>query len=372
LRVLHVLATTKRRGAEVFASDLVRALNMDHISQRVVVIRPTSSEVPFEALVATLGKDGMRESGARIDPRALRRLRQLAARWRPDIAQAHGGEALKNAMAALIGMHIPVIYRRIGMAPRWLAQGPRRGAHGWLMRRSVRIVAVADEVRRETIRLFDVDPSRIVTIPNGVDGGRLARTRGRDETRRSLGIAPDTPVLASFGAISWEKDPLAHIRVTARVLRQRDVVHLWVGDGPMRGELEKAGRQLGLDGRLLLTGSRTDVADLLDAADIVLFASRSDGMEGMPAVVIEAGMAGRPVAGFAVAGVPEVIVDGETGLLADPTDEEGLAGRVLQLVEDARRRGAMGAAARNRCFSKFDMRTIAPRYLSLYREVVRS
>jgi glycosyltransferase involved in cell wall biosynthesis len=372
LRVLHVLATTKRRGAEVFASDLVRALNTDHISQRVAVIRPTSSDVPFEAHVATLGQGGTRESGPRMDPRALRRLRQIAARWRPDIAQAHGGEALKNAMAALIGMDIPVIYRRIGMAPRWLARGPRRRAHGWLMRRSVRVVAVADEVRRETIRIFGVDPSRIVTIPNGVDGGRFATTRGRDETRRSLGIGPDTPVLASFGAISWEKDPLAHIRVTARVLRERDVVHLWVGDGPMRDELESVGRELGLDGRLLLTGSRADVADLLDAADIVLFASRSDGMEGMPAAVIEAGIAGRPVVGFAVAGVPEVIVDGETGLLADPADEDGLAAHVLDLVNDEARRGALGAAARRRCLARFEIGSVAPQYLSLYREVANS
>jgi glycosyltransferase involved in cell wall biosynthesis len=372
LRVLHLLATTKRRGAEVFASELVGALDAAGLSQRVAVIRQTPPEVHFAVPWTTLNVAGTRLPVIRLDVRTVRRLRHLAARWRPHVVQAHGGEALKYAVLALIGTGIPIVYRRIGMAPRWLRRGPRRAAHGWLMRRSARVVAVAEEVQRETVELFGVHPSRIVTIPNGVYGGRLATTRGRDETRRSLGIGPDTPVVASFGAISWEKDPLAHIRVTARVLRDRDIVHLWVGDGPMRDELESAGRELGLDGRLLLTGSRTDVADLLDAADIVLFASRSDGMEGMPAVVIEAGMAGRPVAGFAVAGVPEVIVDGETGLLADPADEEGLADRVLELVEDAGRRGALGAAARRRCLARFEIGSVAPQYLSLYREVAHS
>jgi glycosyltransferase involved in cell wall biosynthesis len=372
VRVLHVLATTKRRGAEVFASELIGALDAAGLSQRVAVIRQTPLEVYFPVPWTTLDAAGTRMPGIRLDARTVRRLRHLAARWRPHVVQAHGGEALKYAVPALTGTGIPVVYRRIGMAPRWLRRGPRRAAHGWLMRRSARVVAVAEEVQRETVELFGVPPPRVITIPNGVDQRRIDATRGRDETRVSLGITPDTPVVASLGAITWEKDPLAHVRVTARVLRKREIVHLWTGDGPMREELEAAGRELGLDGRLLIVGSRADVGDLLEAADIVLWASRSDGMEGMPAAVIEAGIAGRPVVGFAVAGVPEVIVDGETGLLADPADEEGLAAHVLDLVNDEARRGGLGAAARRRCLARFEIGSVAPQYLSLYREVAHS
>jgi glycosyltransferase involved in cell wall biosynthesis len=94
-------------------------------------------------------------------------------------------------------------------------------------------------------------------------------------------------------------------------------------------------------------------------------------MEGMPAALIEAGMAGLPAAGFAVAGAPEVIEDGRTGLLASSGDEEGLAGRVLELLEDDGRRRAMGTAARERCLARFEIRPIAGRYLALYDEVAR-
>jgi L-malate glycosyltransferase len=133
--------------------------------------------------------------------------------------------------------------------------------------------------------------------------------------------------------------------------------------------LEHQATRSGLNGRFVLLGRRTDVGDLLAAADVLLFASRPDGMEGMPAALIEAGMAGLPAAGFAVAGAPEVIEDGRTGLLASPGDEEALAGRVTELLENDERRRALGTAARERCLAHFEIEPISRRYLSLYDEV---
>jgi glycosyltransferase involved in cell wall biosynthesis len=108
----------------------------------------------------------------------------------------------------------------------------------------------------------------------------------------------------------------------------------------------------------------------LTASDVLLFASRTDGMEGMPATVIEAGMVGTPVAGYAVAGVPEVVVDGVTGFLVPPGDVDGLTERVVQLLGDEKRRKAIGESARERCLAHFEIQTVAPRYISLYEQVV--
>ena len=94
----------------------------------------------------------------------------------------------------------------------------------------------------------------------------------------------------------------------------------------------------------MFLGSRADMGDVLAAADVVLFASRSDGMEGMPAVVIEGGM-GRLVAALAVAGVSEVVVDGQTGLLAPPGDTDRLSQHLERLVLDPDLRARLGAAA---------------------------
>jgi glycosyltransferase involved in cell wall biosynthesis len=366
--VLHVVATGDRRGGEIFASDLVHALVGLGIEQRVAALRGSSVQVPFDAPTTLLERGSWRVPGIRVDVGAIRRLRILTSDWLPDLVQAHGGEALKHAVSALLGLDTPIIYRRIGLAPHGLAQGPRRAVYGSLMRRAARVVAVAEKVRRETVDMFHVPSANVVTIPNGVDGRRMGRTRSPKETRRSLGIPAGTPVVLSLGAISWEKDPRTHLRITARVLREREVVHLWVGDGPMREELRAEADRVGLDGRLQILGSRADVADCLAAADVLLFASRT---EGMPAAVIEAGMMGVPVAGFALAGVPEVVVDGETGMLAPPGDVEGLARQVSALLGDQQQRRGMGRAARERCLARFEISHVAPLYLSLYEEVVR-
>jgi glycosyltransferase involved in cell wall biosynthesis len=116
-------------------------------------------------------------------------------------------------------------------------------------------------------------------------------------------------------------------------------------------------------------GSRVDVADLLALCDVLVSSSRT---KVMPAVVIEAEMAGRPVAGYAVGGIGEVVVSGTTGILVKPSDQGALANAVIRLFRDDEARAAMGAAAQARCASDFDIRTVAPRYRDLYESLCRS
>jgi glycosyltransferase involved in cell wall biosynthesis len=119
-----------------------------------------------------------------------------------------------------------------------------------------------------------------------------------------------------------------------------------------------------------MTGARVDAADLLAASDLLLFASRPDGMESMNASVIEAGMLGIPAVAYAVGGVPEVVVDGLTGRLVHAGDVDGAATDVLELLANPDARRAMGSAAQEHYLSQFDMAAIAPKYLELYKELV--
>jgi glycosyltransferase involved in cell wall biosynthesis len=372
VRILHVVATGQRRGAEVFAADLCRTLSSSDVEQRVVVLRSEGGlDVAFHPPVDRLGADGWSMPGLHLDVPHVQRLSSLARAWRPDVIQAHGGEALKYSLAATKG-RTPLVYRRIGEAPAWITRGPRRVVHGWLMRRAARVITVAESVRRETMCLFGLEPGRVVTIPNGVDVARVTPGRSRTAMRRELGIPPDAPVLLSLGSLSWEKDPACHVEISCRVLRRSPgAVHLFVGDGPMRAQTESMAAATGMDGRVRFLGSRGDVGDILGASDALLFASRPGGMEGMPAVVIEAGLAELPVVGFAVAGVAEVVADGETGLLAPHGDREALATLAERALNDGPGRVRMGRAARARCLARFEIGAVAPRYLAVYREVAR-
>jgi glycosyltransferase involved in cell wall biosynthesis len=371
MRVLHVVATGQRRGGEVFAADLVRALDEAGVAQRVAVLRaPDDLAVRYGAPTTVLGVDARALPGVRIGIPGIRGLRRTIRDWDPDIVQAHGGEALKYAVVGATRARCKIVYRRIGSTPTWLTHGPRRIAYRLLMRRTARVVTVAEAVREETLRIFRLPARQVATIPNGVDARRLAATRERPAVRQALGIPAEAEVLLSLGALTWEKDPLLHVEVATEVLAERlRAWHLVVGDGPMRGEVQAAVERGGMGGRVRLVGARGDVGDLLAASDVLLFASRPEGMEGMPATVIEAGMLGVPVAGYAVAGVSEVVVSGVTGLLARPGDGRCLRSHVLALLADVERRREMGAAARERCLARFDIGAVAPRYLDLYRTV---
>jgi len=373
MRVLHVVASARRRGAEVFASDLISALGSDGVDHRVAVLHGDGGPaVRFGVPTAMVAGDGALLPGLRVAPAAVRGLTKLARSWRPDVVQAHGGEALKHLV--LGGMHrrIPVVLRSLGAAPPWIQHGPRRAAHGFLMRQSARVVVVAEALRPEMVRTFGLSDDRVVTIPNAVDRRRLRSNRDPQETRSAFGVPPTHRVLLSLGALTWEKDPLAAVEVSARLAdRGLPVTHLMAGDGPMRADVERAIGRRGLQSRLQVLGTRDDVPDLLSAEDVVLFASRSDGMEGMPAALIEAGMMARPVVAYSVAGVSEVVAHGETGLLAPSGNLDALIERAILLLEDDRMRREMGSAAERRCATRFDIGPVSRRYLSLYQSLAR-
>jgi glycosyltransferase involved in cell wall biosynthesis len=353
----------------MFASDLVRALNDTVLDQRVAVLRGSGGiHTHYAAPTTVLGSNGWRTPGFRMDLRTFSALGQVTRGWKPDVLQAHGGEALKYSVLATGRRGIPIVYRRIGEARHWITRGPGRAVYGSLMRRAARVIVVAEALRRETIEIFRVPPRRVVSIPRAIDVRRMEPMEGREAVRRVLGISPSAPVLLSLGALTWEKDPVAQVEGAARVLRARpDAIYVVAGDGPLRPEVEAAVRRLGLEGRVRLLGIRSDVADLLVASDVMLLSSRH---EGMPGCLIEAGMVGLPVVAYAVAGVPEVVVDGQTGFLVSSGDVTGLAHRTLEILGDPEKSRVMGADARERCRSRFDISVIAPRYLALYNELV--
>lgn len=370
MRVLHVVASADRRGAETFAADLVTVLNHTGVEQSVAVLKQARElPVSFQAPVEVLGDGGWRVPGLRMEIGAVRNLKSLIRRYRPDVIQAHGGDTLKYSVVCA-DPQVPVVYRSIGLAPPWVLRGARAAVYRGLLRKAARIVAVAETIRRQAMDVFGVSAHRVVHIPNGIDARRMRASRPGHVVRGELGLGPTDRVVLSLGALTWEKDPPGQLSVMARVLEaQRDVVHLMVGDGPMRRELQEVIRARALENRIRVLGVRDDVANILSITDVLLVASKIEGMEGMPGCVIEAGMMGIPTAGYAVAGLPEIVEHGVSGLLATPGDAESLARSVLSLLRDAGARSALGNAAQQKYRAAYDIRAIAPRYLDVYEAV---
>jgi glycosyltransferase involved in cell wall biosynthesis len=142
-----------------------------------------------------------------------------------------------------------------------------------------------------------------------------------------------------------------------------------VGDGPLRERIAARAQSLGLGERLVLAGFRADARRLMAAFDLAVIPSLS---EGFSIVAVEAMAAARPVAAYATGGLPEVVADGRTGLLAPERDADALAAAIEALLTDPVRAREMGEAGRERTRECFSLSAMIERIQNLYADLVRS
>ncbi|GAA4403476.1 hypothetical protein GCM10023153_33530 [Ornithinibacter aureus] len=349
--VLHVLPADLDRGAQVYAGRLRDALATDPEQRHLAV---TLFEGPPAALRADLGlgvpSGGLRRSG--FDTRAVRALRRAVREERADVVVAHGGEPLKYCVAA--AGRARVVYYKVGLSSAELARPSRRRLYRFLSGRSARVVAVSGSIAEQVHEVLGVPRSKVSVIPNGRDPGTYHPPTDGD-------VRAEPPLVLFVGQLEPGKQPGLFLDVIAD-LRSRgvDLEAAMVGDGPLRAGLAQRARTLGVE----LLGVRTDVPDLLRTASVLLLTSAA-ATEGMPGVLIEAGLSGLPVVSSDAAGVRDVVIDGETGFVCPSGRPEDLAHRVVELLEDAGRRTAMGDRARARCSAHLTVEATATQWRRL-------
>ncbi|MBN2547916.1 MAG: glycosyltransferase family 4 protein [Anaerolineales bacterium] len=188
--------------------------------------------------------------------------------------------------------------------------------------------------------------------------------------RQELGLPPEAVVIGNVGRFSEQKNPLDWVRVAGEVGRAHPQVYfLLVGDGPLRPQVEAQLRQGGLNERAILTGLRRDVPRIMRAMDIFLLTSL---WEGLPRVIPQAMAMGLPVVANRADGTAEAIRDGETGYLCEPGDIDGMAARLLELVDDPQRRKEIGRKASAFARREFDLRQMIAQIEMLYEELLKT
>jgi glycosyltransferase involved in cell wall biosynthesis len=185
-------------------------------------------------------------------------------------------------------------------------------------------------------------------VHNGIDAWAFRPRRDAVAVRAGLGLAHGRKTVVMAGRMTPQKGWDVLLEAGARLARQRaDLAWLLVGDGPLRPALTRRATELGVDARF--TGARADMADLLGCADLVVLASRS---EGLPFTLLEAMALGKPVVATRVGGVAEVVEDGRSGRLV-PRDDPAALAAAIAAVLDAPEAAAMGARGRARVEAEF-------------------
>lgn len=206
---------------------------------------------------------------------------------------------------------------------------------------------------------------QFVVIPSGIEIAPFqAAVASRNATRNSFGLDAITPLVGFIGRFDPVKGPDLFLESLARIRREiPELRALMIGDGPMATELQRTADQLHLEDTVIWTGWRSDIPELVASLDLLMVTSRN---EGQGRVVVEAGAAGVPTVALANGGVGEVVVTGETGLLAQPNDLDALAQATVELLRDPKRRERMGKAARKRAKEFFSVEVMIEKLEQLY------
>jgi glycosyltransferase involved in cell wall biosynthesis len=374
MKILQLVQQPQRRGAEVFAQQLNQELKRGGHQVRTAYLYPYAGAhaLPLGDEDSMLGgrEDHPFEKVPGIHPGLLRRLRRVVDETEPDVVQVNGGRTVKYGAALALAVRQRrwvLVYRNIGQLRDWV-----RGAHQavysrLIMPRMDGVIAVSHATMQSLSEMYHLSVP-MAHIPCAVDLGALAVGLTREAVRRRHDTPLDAPVVVWVGTLSREKrvDRLLRATVTAR--RRVPDLHLWiVGGGPLRNQLEAEVRASELASYVRFLGVQEHVADCMSAGDILALTSDT---EGMPAVLLEAGLLGLPVVATRVGGVSECVRHGETGILVRCDDREGLANALRDLLEQPDRRSRFGAAARAWIERNFTMTRIAPQYAAFYQRVL--
>jgi len=185
---------------------------------------------------------------------------------------------------------------------------------------------------------------------------------------KSLGLHRNDFVIGSVGRIAPIKGHKYLIQAAEKVIKEvANAKFLIVGDGPIRDEMEELSVRLGLDERVIFTGMREDVPEVLSIMDVFVLPSIN---EGMGRALVEAMAMGLPCVASSVGGVPEVVTDGETGLLVPAEDPSALAEAIIRLAKDKKLAQKIAKAGQRKARSDFGAKTMVDRISAVYRNFI--
>lgn len=325
IRVLEVLASASVGGGATHLRTLAMGLDPGIFEVHVacagdgpLVQELADAGIPVHCLP-------MRQ---RLNLQAIAPLVALAMQLDADLVHYHGTRAGLPGSLAARAIGKPSVYTVHGWSfhPRGsrLMEAAARQIERIICHLTDRVICVAESDRRTGLACGVLDEARSLVIPNGVDpeAFRIAPSV-RQQTRRALGVPSDAFLVALFGRLTYQKGQrdflLAAEQAVGDIPQARFML---VGDGEDRPALEALCHARGLDGRVLFTGARHDIPELLSACDLVVLPSY---WEGLPICLLEAMAAGKPVIATKVDGSPEVVLHGKTGILVPPGKPTALA-----------------------------------------------
>ena len=284
----------------------------------------------------------------RFDPGVLSQLREITAGVNPDIVQSNNNKShlLLRLRSGSRARRLWFAYHHGDTYPDF-KQRVYNNVDRVSLRAADRVITVCEAFRSRLIAC-GVRPDRVRILHNAVGATRPTSAAERTQLRARLGVRSDEALILSIGRLSHEK---GHADLLGAVALLRSLGREWklvlVGTGPNRHALEELARARGISARVRFAGFQADVSPFYAIADVLVLPSHSEGSSN---VLLEAMMAGVPIVATAAGGNPEIVLDGQTGLVVRVGDLPGLAAAITRMLQErelvARLVDAAGVRAR--------------------------
>jgi glycosyltransferase involved in cell wall biosynthesis len=374
-RICHVTKATGVAGSEKHLLVLLRGL--DKAKYQVKLVLLVERDKPLDDYVRRLEEGGVQVKRVLIrgdiDPFLVWRLYRLLREGNHDLVHTHlvHADLYGTSAAKLAGVSIIVSTKHNDNAFR------RHPFYAFLDRLASRfadkIIVISDHLKRFFVEIERLDPRKMTRIYYGLDvawvESQSSKTARPISIQEELGIPSDIPLAGIIARLNPQKGHTYLVTAFAKVVESLPEARLLiVGDGNLIGGLERQTRELRITRRVTFTGWRDDIPRIMAALNLLILPSL---WEGFGLVLLEAMMMGKPIVASRVSAIPEIVVDGVTGLLVPPRDPEALAEAILALLQDKEQAEAMGQAGRERVEGYFSVERMVQQTEALYEALIR-
>ena len=358
-------------GTERYMLDLGCALR--DLGAAAMIACPTPSLLAERAAAEGLTVIPISKAGL-INRPAVKMLAGMFQSGQLDIVHANNGRtSLASAMAVRRACKGRFVATQHFLDPEHVSHTGLKSvifhaAHRWVSRYMAHCVAISEAARAGVLKRGEAPEQKVTTILNGIRPLDPHQFASPAEIRAGLEIDLDTPLIVCAARLEKEKDVRSLIAAMTEVKTAFPEVRCVVaGQGAQHAILTAQIAEAGLQDTVQLLGFRTDAQALIQAGDIFVLPSLA---EPFGLVILEAMALGRPVIATDAGGPPEIIENGETGLLVPPSDPPALAAAIRRLLTDRKATEAMGRRGRERFEARFTAARMAQDMLELYRRIL--
>jgi len=374
MKLLFVDTRPLRRGAQVFLHDLSLELLKKGVEVKKIYLyhAPKEGSLQLNPQDVVLGGNDTHffEKFPTVHPLLLRKLVQQINRFAPDAILLNGSRTLKYAAAAkqFIKAAPPIIYRIIDSVKFWNPSKHKQVYYRNLIMPAIDAAVGVSEASLADMKALHGFSKPSVCIHRAIDTEKFLSAKSKSEYRKELNVLPDDRILLLLGNLTRQKRPDRFLQILSEVKKTHPNIKAWiVGDGPLREETESLAKALLLTENISFLGYQSDVIPYVAAADLLLLPSDT---EGLPGVVLEAGILEVPTIGNRVGGISECLKDGHTGFIIDKKEDVALfSAKVRQLLDDDDLRTAFGKNARTFILENFGIDGKATEYLTFFQAI---